>query len=139
MSLVLSGVLQGAIFDILMADAALNALVGGEIYDAPLPSGGTFPAGEHVTLGEEIVKPFDTVTSSGGVHDFEVTVHSSANGFAGVKAAAGAVLTALIGANWSLSGGHLVSVRLLKARAKRGVAPELRRVEMRFRAVVEEI
>lgn len=139
MSLALSGALQGAIYDILMTDTALMALVGGEIYDAPLPSGGAFPTGEHVTLGEEIVKPFDSVTSSGGVHDFEVTVHSTANGFAGAKAVSAAVLTALISASWSLSGGHLVSVRLLKARAKRGVTPELRRVEMRFRAVVEEI
>jgi len=139
MSVALSGELQGAIYAALTADAALVALVGSEIYDAPLPSGGALPLGEHVTLGEEEVKPFDTITSSGGIHNFDVVVHSTANGFGAAKDVAAAVGAVLIGANLALVGGHLVSLRFLKAKAKRGVAPELRRIEMRFRAVVEDI
>ncbi|MEE9455220.1 MAG: DUF3168 domain-containing protein [Paracoccaceae bacterium] len=137
MSVALSGELQGAVYGALAADVGLAALVGAEIYDAPLPLGGALPLGEHVTLGEEVVKPFDTVTSSGGVHDFDVLVHSSANGFSAAKAVSAAVGTVLIDASLSLASGNLVSLRFLKARAKRGVAPELRRIEMRFRAVVE--
>ena len=139
MSLALSGEFQGAIYGALTGDVALNALVGSEIYDAPLPSGGALPLGEHVTLGEGVVKPFGTVTSSGGVHDFDVVVHSTANGFAAAKLVVAAVSNVLVDANLSVSGGQLVSLRFVKAKAKRGVAPELRRVEMRFRAVVEEI
>lgn len=137
MSIALSGELQEAVYVALSGDAALNALVGSEIYDAPLPSGGTLPVGEHVTLGEEAVKPFDTMTSSGGVHDFDVTVHSAASGFGSGKAVAAAVGEVLIDANLPLASGNMVSLRFLKARAKRGVAPELRRIELRFRAVVE--
>ena len=139
MSLALSGEFQGAIYGALTGDAALVALVGAEIYDAPLPSGGALPLGEHVTLGEEVVKPFGSATSSGGVHDFDVVVHSTANGFAAAKVVAAAVSDVLVDANLSVSGGHLVSLRFVKAKAKRGIAPELRRIEMRFRAVVEDI
>lgn len=138
MSVALSGELQGAVYGVLAGDTVLAALVGTDIYDAPLPSGGALPVGEHVTLGEEIVKPFDSVTSSGGVHDFDITVHSTANGFAAAKVVSGVVGDILIDANLSISGGNLVSLRFLKARAKRGNAPELRRIEMRFRAVVED-
>ena len=139
MSLALSGELQGAIYTILIGDAALVALVGAEIYDAPLPVGGALPSGEHVTLGEEIVKPFGSITSSGGVHDFDVVVHSTANGFAAAKAVSARVSDALVDANLAVTGGHLVSLRFVKAKAKRGLAPELRRIEMRFRAVIEDI
>lgn len=139
MSLVLSGELQGAIYAALTGDTALVALVGSEIYDAPLPVGGALPSGEHVTLGEEIVKPFGSITSSGGVHDFDVVLHSTANGFAAAKLVAAAVSDVLVDANLSIAGGHLVSLRFIKAKAKRGIAPELRRVEMRFRAVIEDI
>ena len=139
MSLALSGELQGAIYTALIGDAALVALVGVEIYDAPLPSGGALPLGEHVTLGEEVVKPFNSITSSGGVHDFDVVVHSTANGFAAAKVVAAAVDAVLVDTNLPVAGGHLVSLRFVKAKAKRGVAPELRRIEMRFRAVVEDI
>ena len=139
MSLVLSGELQGAIYAALTGDTALVALVGSEIYDAPLPVGGALPLGEHVTLGEEIVKPFGSITSSGGVHDFDVVLHSTANGFAAAKLVAAAVSDVLVDANLSIAGGHLVSLRFIKAKAKRGIAPELRRVEMRFRAVIEDI
>ena len=139
MSLALSGELQGAIYGALSGDLALAALVGAEIYDAPLPIGGALPLGEHVTLGEEVVKPFGSATSSGGVHDFDVVVHSTANGFAAAKLVAAAVDAVLVDANLPLVGGHLVSLRFVKAKAKRGIAPELRRIEMRFRAVVEDI
>lgn len=137
MSITLSGELQEAVYVALAADGPLAALVGTEIYDAPLPSGGTLPVGEHVTLGEEVVKPFNTMTSSGGVHEFDVTVHSGANGFGSGKAVAAAVGNVLIDANLPLANGNMVNLGFLKARARRGVAPELRRIELRFRAVVE--
>lgn len=137
MSFALSADLQGAVFQALAGDAALAVLVGAEIYDAPLPVGGALPVGEYVTLGEEIVKPFNSMTSQGGVHDFDVTVHSTANGFGAAKTVGGAIGAVLIDANLTVTGGALISLRFLKARARRGVAPELRRIEMRFRAVVE--
>jgi len=137
MTLALSGALQGAIYAALVNDAGVTALVGAEIYDAPLPSGGAVPAGEFITLGPENVKPFNTATSEGAVHDFSVSIHSGANGFDAAKAVAAAVSTVLIDANLPISGGALVALRFVKAEAKRGIAPELRRIDMRFRAVLE--
>ncbi len=139
MSMELSGALQGAIYTALSGDATLSALVGSEIYDAPIPAGSALPAGPFVTFGEEVVKPFDTVTSRGGRHEFAVSVHSQASGFAEAKAVAAAIGNILVDAALPLSGGHLVALRFVKAQAKRGVAPELRRIDMRFLAVVENI
>ncbi len=138
MSLALSGELQGAIYTALVNDTALVALVGAEIYDAPLPSGGALPEGEHVTLGEEAVKPFNTMTSRGSVHDVDIFVHSTASGFSAAKEVIKAIGDALDDATLPLAGGYMVRLQFLKARARRGVAPELRRVELRFRAVLEE-
>lgn len=137
MSLELSGELQGAVYGALTGDAALTALVGSEIYDAPLPSGGALPAGPFITLGEELVKPFNTATSQGARHEMAISVHSPANGFSDAKAVAAAVGAVLVDANLTLAGGHLAALRFVKAQAKRGVAPELRRIDMRFLAVVE--
>ncbi len=139
MSVSLSADLQGAVFQALAGDASLAALVGAEIYDAPLPSDGSLPDGEHVTLGEEVVKPFNTATSKGGVHDFEVNVHSTASGFSAAKQVAAAIGDVLVDADLVIPGGNLVSLQFLRARAKRGISPELRRIELRFRAVVENI
>lgn len=138
MSLSLSGELQGAIYTALVNDATLVGLVGTEIYDAPLPSGGNLPDGEHVTLGEESVKPFNSMTSRGSVHDFDIFVHSTASGFSAAKDVIKAIGDVLDDASLSLIGGNLIRLQFLKARARRGVAPELRRVELRFRAVLEE-
>ncbi len=138
MSLALSGELQGAVYTALANDAALMALVGNEIYDAPLPSGGALPEGEHVTLGEETVKPFNTMTSRGAVHDIDIFVHSTASGFSAAKDVIRAIGDVLDDSTLSLASGNMVRLHFLKARARRGVAPELRRVELRFRAVLEE-
>ncbi len=139
MSMALSAALQGAVYAALVADPALVALVGSEVYDAPLPVGSSLPPGEFVTLGEEVVRPFGSVTSSGAVHDFVVSVHSTASGFGAAKAVAAAVSAVLVDAALPVSGGALVALRFVKAQAKRGVAPELRRIDMRFRAVVENV
>ncbi len=138
MSLTLSGDLQAAIYTALSNDSALVALVGTEIYDAPLPSGGNLPEGEHVTLGEEISRPFNSATSRGSIHDLAIFVHSTASGFSAAKEVVRAIGNVLDDANLPISGGHMVRLQFLRARARRGVAPELRRIELRFRAVLEE-
>ena len=127
--------LQAAVYGRLAGDAAVTALVSG-IHDAPLERG---PITEdYVTLGEESVRPNDTKTSRGAIHEFEVAVHSAREGFDQAKRIAGAICTSLTETPLTLEAGRVVALRFLSARAERGRAPERRRVTLRFRAVVDE-
>ena len=84
------------------------------------------------------MRPNDTKTSVGAIHDFTVTVHSARDGFAAAKEIAAAVCDCLIDAPLALEAGRLVALRFLRAGAERGPAPEKRRVTLRFRAVVDQ-
>lgn len=128
--------LQAAVWGRLTQDAQVAALAGGAIHDAPLERG---PSGsDYVTLGEETVRPNDTKTSRGAIHEFEVAVHSAREGFDQAKRIAGAICTSLTETPLALEAGRVVALRFLSARAERGRAPERRRVTLRFRAVVDE-
>jgi hypothetical protein len=132
-----AGALQSAVYARLAGDPALGALIGGAVYDAPPEPAGA-AALAHVTLGEERVRPFDTKTSRGARHEFAVTVHSGADGFATAKTVAAAVCDALVEAPLALGTGHLVSITFVRAAAERGPAPEKRRVSLLFRAVIDQ-
>lgn len=138
MSYAYSAGLQAAVYQRLAGDAALGALIGGAIYDAPLEAAPDQAAPDHITLGEERVRANDTNTSQGAVHDFSVTVHSARDGFDTVKTIAAAVCAALVDAPLILSHGHLVAMRFLRAKAERGPAPEKRRISLLFRAVLDQ-
>jgi hypothetical protein len=136
MSSAWSAELQAAVYQRLVGDAALAALVGAAIYDAPLADGAV--QADYVTLGEETVRANDTVTSRGAVHEFSVAVHSGRDGFDSAKRIAGAVCNCLVDAPLALDGGRVVALRFFRASAVRGPAPEKRRVALRFSAVVDQ-
>lgn len=130
--------LQAAVFQRLASDMALTELIGAEIYDAPIRVVPDEKAPDHITLGEETVRPNNTKTSQGAVHDFTVTVHSARDGFGTAKAIAAVVCESLIDAPFPIAGGRLIDLRFLHAKADRGRAPEKRRISLRFRAVVDQ-
>jgi hypothetical protein len=135
----LSAGLQAAVYARLTGDAELWDLVGDRIHDAPPDDRAPDDATpDHVTLGEEIARPWTTKTSAGAVHDFDIVVHSSRDGFDGAKRIAGAVCAALEDAPLTLPGARVVALRFLRARAERGRAPEKRRIALRFRAVLDQ-
>ena len=76
MSYAYAGGLQARVYQRLIDDPALSALVGGAVYDAPLEPALAAAGPDYVTLGEETVRPNGTKTSRGAIHDFTVTVHS---------------------------------------------------------------
>lgn len=130
--------LQRAVYARLTGDAELVGLVGGAIHDAPPEMAVAVRPEDYVTLGEETVRPFGTATSLGAIHDFDVNVHSTRDGFERAKQIASAICAALVDAPLGVEGGHLVGLRFLRARADRGPAPEKRRISLRFRAVVDQ-
>ena len=88
MTYAVSSALQSAVYQRLVSDSGVLALVGGAIYDA-LPSG-TLPS-IYVSLGPEKVRDISDQLVSAAEHEFIVSVVTDQTGFSAAKAAAGAV------------------------------------------------
>jgi hypothetical protein len=136
MSYGMSSALQQAVFQRLQGDSALVALVGADIFDAAPP--GVVPE-TYVSIGPEDVKDASDKTGVGAIHEFTVSVVSEAAGFRTAKDAAAAVSDALVDAALVLTRGRLVSLNFMRARAKRVQDADTRRIDLRFRARVEDI
>lgn len=126
--------LQGAVYQALLADAALQALVGGAIYDA-VPPGTT--TGTYVSLGPEDARDASDMTGEGARHDFVVSVISDEAGFAQAKEVAAAISDVLVGADLVLARGTLVALWFLRAQARRVEKADTRRIDLTFRARID--
>ncbi len=135
MSYGVSTALQEAVYQQLQGDAVLAGLVGMDIFDAA--PAGTVPS-IYVSLGPEDVRDRSDQTGAGAVHEFTVSVVSQAAGFRGAKDAAAAVSDALSGASLTLTRGRLVYLNFLRAKASRVQDADVRRIDLRFRAQVED-
>ncbi|WP_339948958.1 DUF3168 domain-containing protein [uncultured Albimonas sp.] len=129
--------LQEAIYAALTDSAPLATLVGDRIYDAaPHAEAPDASAGVFVTIGDERVANWSAQGLSGAIHDFEVTVHGSDEGFAAAKVAAEAVSAALLGPLPTLSQGRVATADFRGARARRERTGG-RAIELRFRFRIE--
>lgn len=135
MSYAMSAALQGAVFQQLTTDAALSGLVGGHVFDA-VPSGEVPET--YVSLGPELVRDRSDKTNAGAEHEFTITVYTTEAGFSGAKEVAAAICDALVDAPLSLSRGHLVALNFFKAQAVRDRKGSGRRIDIKFRARVED-
>jgi hypothetical protein len=135
MSYALSGPLQRAIFAVLSEDGALAALVGDAIFDAA-PAGDVPPL--YVRLGEEDVADASDGSGGGAFHRIGITIVSNAPGYAKAKDVAGAISDVLHDAELVLSRGRLISLRFERASAKFISAAQVRQIDMRFRARVQD-
>ncbi len=127
--------LQAAVYQRMAGDAALGGLVGTAIYDV-VPAGPV--PGTYVSLGPEDVLDRSDGTGRGAEHRLVVSVVTDAAGFQTAKRAAGAVSDALLGASLSLDRGRVVTIEFLKARARRVRTGDVRRIDLTFRARVED-
>ena len=135
MSYGVSAALQEGVYQRLIADTTLAGLVGGAIFDV-VPAGSV--PGTYVSLGPEDVRDRSDVSGSGAEHRFIVSVVTDAAGFQSAKLAAAAISDALTGAALSLSRGRLVGMDFLRARARRVQKSDVRRIDLTFRARVED-
>lgn len=136
MSYAIAASLQRAIFARLAGEAEIIEIVGPNIYDA-VPAG-TEPE-VFVLIGEEVVRDGSTKTSDGAYHDFTVSVFADQHGFASSKALAAIICDSLIRPGLTLDRGRVTGVWFRRARARRGRAPDRRRIDLQFRAHVEDI
>ena len=133
MSFATSEALQTAVYAELTGNAPIVAVVGSNIFDA-LPSGAL--PNLYIALGEEKTRDHSTKTTSGALHDIEVNVHGDVAGFQAVKALAALICDALIDADLVLSRGVLTRLQFKFARARKGVSPDQRVINLTFRACV---
>ncbi|MCI2393418.1 DUF3168 domain-containing protein [Aliiroseovarius sediminis] len=135
MSYGVSAALQQAIYQRLTADLELSALVSGAIYDA-VPAG--IITGTYVSLGPEDVRERSDMTGHGAVHEVTINVITDAAGFQGAKRVAAAVSDALLDAPMTLERGTLVYLNFHRARARRVEDADVRRIDLKFRARVQD-
>ncbi|WP_050527398.1 DUF3168 domain-containing protein [Pseudorhodobacter aquimaris] len=124
--------LQTAIYGRLSTDPRL---AGVSIVDA-VPSGGG--AGTFVLIGPEDVYDQSDKTGGGAEHRLTVAVISSDTGFSAAKTVAVAVSDALVDAPLTLTRGRLVSMHFRRAKAIRLDEGGARRIDLSFRARVED-
>ena len=131
MSYASAAALQSAIFQRLTGFAAL---AGVSIVDALPPATGT---GTFVLLGPELAADKSDKTGNGAEHLITISVISDATGFLPAKTVAGKVSEALVGAQMTLTTGRLVYLGFVRATARRLKEGETRRIDLTFRARVE--
>lgn len=135
MSYGMSAALQEAVFQVLQGDVILGSLVGSDIFDAAPP--GLVPS-IYVSLGPEDVRDRSDQTGAGARHDFTVSVVSQQAGFRTAKEAGAAVSDALTGATFVLTRGRVVYLNFLSAKANRVQDEDVRRIDLRFQARLED-
>lgn len=135
MSYAVAAALQEAVYQRLTTDPALTGLVGNAIYDA-MPAG-NLPE-TYVTLGPEDVRIRGDQSAGGAWHRFDVSVVTGNAGFHAAKQVAAAVNDALVDADLPLSRGSLAGLRFFRARARRERNGQLRRIDLTFRARVDD-
>jgi hypothetical protein len=132
MSYALAAALQAAVYQHL---TTLPQLVGVPVVDA-VPKGqapGTF-----VLIGTEEVRDLSDASGSGAEHRFGISVISEAAGFNAAKDLAVAISDALNNAPLALGRGRLVGLWFQRATARRRDDGRVRRIDMTFRARVED-
>lgn len=134
MTYAMSQNLQAAIYDRLASDPAIDALVGGAVFDfVPEAAPDLF-----VALGPERAVGVTDSSGSGAVHRLRISVVTRREGYLAAKKVAAAVSDAMAGPDLILSRGRVASLRFLRAEARRDKTEGTRRVDLWFRARTDE-
>ncbi|MDE3029968.1 MAG: DUF3168 domain-containing protein [Paracoccaceae bacterium] len=129
MSYGVASALQAAVFQ------RLSGVAGVAVYDAVPPGGAV---GTFVLIGPEDVRDASDKTAHGAEHRLVVSVVTDEAGFQAAKAVAVVVSDALVDAEMVLTRGALVSMAFLRAVARRVSNGAGRRIDLTFRARVED-
>lgn len=132
MSYAMAAALQEAVFARL---SGLAGLAGVPVVDA-VPKGQR--AGTFVLIGAEEARDLSDATGRGAEHRLTVSIVSDAAGFQAAKTLAVAVSDGLSDAPMALSRGRLVGIAFQRAVARRLDEGKVRRIDLTFRARVEE-
>ncbi|MEO1724592.1 MAG: DUF3168 domain-containing protein [Pseudomonadota bacterium] len=139
MTLALGWPLQEAVFAALTADPGVQALAAGRIYDAVPPASGEAEViSVYAVIGDDTVQEWGTGTDAGSQHLFGISIFAAERSFAQAKALAGAIGDVMVTAPLPLSRGRVVCVSFFSARTRREERDRLRRIDLRFRVLIED-
>lgn len=125
--------LHKALLEHLRADAALAALVGSRIWDAP-PEAPDWP---YVLFGQTESRPWGGLEGEGVEHVVSLTCHSRFEGGEEARAIVAAMRERLHGAAPALEGWRLVNLRATYADVFRAASGRVVQGVVRVRAVTE--
>ncbi|MEL6773335.1 MAG: DUF3168 domain-containing protein [Pseudomonadota bacterium] len=139
MTYALAWPLQQAVFALLSADAGVEAVAPGRVFDAPPPLQGEAESEPpYAVIGDETVQEWSAADGDGAAHTLGVSIFASERSFAAAKRMAGAICDAMLASDLALSRGRVVLVAFLSARTRREERDRLRRIDLRFRVLVED-
>ena len=139
MTYALAWPLQEGLYSLLTTDPGCTAQLGGRVYETPPPFGPDAAAeGVYLTLGDEEARDWSTSSDQGSEHFVRLDIHAARQSYAEAKAAAAAVSDAVLAGTLSMTRGRLISARFVDAKTDRDEAGQLRRIELRFRQVLED-
>lgn len=139
MTYALSWPLQSGLYDLICTDPACIDTLGVRVFDAAPPS--TDPAAAedvYMTFGDEEVSDWSSGSFSGAQHIVTISVHAPRRGFSDAKRAAAAVSDAILSGALVLARGTVVNTRFIDAKTARTEADAVRRIDLRFRIIVED-
>lgn len=135
MNILHSAALQSGIYQTLSNATSISNLIGTNIFDA-VPSG--LVAETYVLIGEEKVISKADFNNGATRHDVTINVVSSASGFSDAKIVASEICNVLDGAAMVLSAGNLRNIQFRMARSRRDTGATERRIDLVFRALIDE-
>ena len=126
--------LQMAIYGHLLSDPAIDTLLSGAIFDdVPTDAPDLF-----VAIGPEKTRGIGDSGGAGAIHELTFSVVTRRAGYLAAKAVAVAVSDALTAPDLALTRGRLVSLRFVRAEAKRDKTETARRIDLIFRARTDD-
>ena len=131
MTYALASGLQSAVYERLASDPAMDAV---PVFDAVPQAAPDL----YVALGHEDAVGRDDASGRGARHDLRLSVVTTRDGYAAAKAAAATVCDVLLAGDLALTRGRVVSLRFLKARARRDEGERTRRIDLWFRARTDD-
>ncbi|CTQ50908.1 DUF3168 domain-containing protein [Jannaschia donghaensis] len=126
--------LQTAIFGRLIGDPVVDALLAGAVFDdVPTDAPDLF-----VAIGPEKTRGVADSGGHGAVHQLQISVVTRREGYLAAKTVAVAVSDALSSTDLTLARGRLVSLRFVRAEARRDKTEGTRRIDLIFRARTDD-
>lgn len=135
MSYVIAPALQSAIYQYLSNDSTLQADLHGALYDAIPPA---TPPATYVLIGAEEAFDRSDKTGHGAEHRLVISVLTNATGFLAAKQIAARICDLLDAPALTLARGRLVALWFDRAEARKIEGDQTRRIDLRFRARVED-
>lgn len=135
MTYAMSEALQIALYETLSTDPTITSLTDGAIYDSvPHPAPDLF-----IALGPEKVRSRSDRTGNGANHEFRVSVVTRHEGFLAAKSVAATISNRLLKTKLTPSKGSIVFLNFLRAEARRDESEGTRRIDLWFRARLDEV